>query len=222
MRETGGQMDLIEAMRQMPGCREYDDREVSDDVIYKVLDSARFAPSGGNRQGWRVIVIRDAELKKKMRDLYQLPWQRYVAEHYGSYEDMDPVRRKKVADADQMAETLDQVPIHLSVWVDLEVLAVTDIDANRPSVVAGGSIFPFVQNIQLAARNEGLGTRITTLHSYEEDKVRELLRAPKNWVPAALILMGWPKKLPTKLSRNPVESFAFHGAFTGAPLTTKS
>lgn len=215
-------MDLIEAMRQMPGCREYDDREVSDDVIYKVLDTARFAPSGGNRQGWRVIVIRDAETKKRMRDLYQLPWQRYVAEHYGSYEDMDPVRRKKVADADQMAETLDQVPIHLSVWVDLEVLAVTDIDAGRPSVVAGGSIFPFVQNIQLAARNEGLGTRITTLHSYEEDKVRELLKAPTNWVPAALILMGWPKKLPTKLSRNPVESFAFHGAFTGTPLTTKS
>ena len=215
-------MDLIEAMRQMPGCREYEDRDVSDDVIYRVLDTARFAPSGGNRQGWRVIVIRDPEQKKQMRDLYQLPWQRYVAEHYGSYEDMDPARRKKVADADQMAETLDQVPIHLSVWVDLEVLAVTDIDADRPSVVAGGSIFPFVQNIQLAARNEGLGTRITTLHSYEEDKVRQLLKAPKNWVPAALILMGWPKKLPTKLSRNPVESFAFHGAFTGAPLTTRS
>ncbi len=205
-------------MRHMPGCREYETDDVPDEVLHRVLDDARFAPSGGNRQGWRVIAVRDAEMRRQLGALYLPHWQRYVAEHYGPYEDMTPDRRRRVADADRMAESLPHVPIHLLVWVELSVLAVTDIGADRPSVVAGGSIFPFIQNVQLAARQAGLGTRITTLLSYEEDAVRALVHAPAEWVLAALVLTGWPTKLPTKLGRNPVESFAWIDHADGAPL----
>ena len=205
-------------MRQLPGCREYRPDDVPDEVLHRVLDDARFAPSGGNRQGWRVVVVRDADLRRRLAELYLPHWQAYVAAHYGPYDEMTPDRRKRVADADRMAETMHEVPVHLLVWVELSVLAVTDIGADRPSVVAGGSVFPFIQNVQLAARQAGLGTRITTLLSYEEEAVRALVSAPPEWALAALVLTGWPVKLPTKLARNPVESFAFVDRANGAPL----
>lgn len=205
-------------MRQLPGCREYRPDDVPDEVLHRVLDDARFAPSGGNRQGWRVVVVRDADLRRRLGELYLPHWQAYVAAHYGPYDEMTPDRRRRVADADRMAETLHEVPVHLLVWVELSVLAVTDIGADRPSVVAGGSIFPFIQNVQLAARQAGLGTRITTLLSYEEEAVRSLVGAPPEWALAALVLTGWPVKLPTKLARNPVESFAFVDHANGEPL----
>lgn len=213
-------MDLIEAMRHMPGCRDYEDRDVDDAVLYRVFDNARFAPSGGNRQGWRVVVVRDPAVRRRLRELYQGPWGRYVAEHYGDLNSLTPVRRRWLDAGTQFANELDLVPVHLLVWVDLSVIAVTDINAGRPSVVAGGSIFPFIQNVQLAARAEGLGTRITTLLSYAEEEVRALVNAPDGLALAALVVMGWPLRLATKLNRRPVETFAVLDRFGGEPLTS--
>lgn len=208
-------MDLVEAMRQTPGCREYRDDPVPDEVLFRVLDSARFAPSGGNRQGWRVVVVRNAQTKQALEDLYVAPWSRYVLEHYGTQETMTEDRKRRVAEADRMAASMHAVPVHLLVWLDLSVVAVTDAHADRPSVVAGGSVFPFIQNLQLAARNEGLGTRITTLLSGEEEKVRALVGAPDGWALGAMVLIGWPVRLPTRLSREPVSSFAWNERFDG-------
>ncbi len=213
-------MDLIEAMRHMPGCRDYEDRDVDDGVLYRVFDNARFAPSGGNRQGWRVVVVRDPDVRRRLRELYQGPWGRYVAEHYGDLSSLTPVRRRWLDAGTQFANELDLVPVHLLVWVDMSVIAVTDINAGRPSVVAGGSIFPFIQNVQLAARAEGLGTRITTLLSYAEEEVRALVNAPDGLALAALVVMGWPLRFATKLNRRPVETFAVLDQFGGEPLTS--
>lgn len=205
-------------MRQTPGCREYRDDPVSDEVIHRVLDNARFAPSGGNRQGWRVVIVREPATKQALEDLYVAPWRKYVLEHYGTPETMSEDRKRRVAEADRMAASMHEVPVQLLVWLDLSVVAVTDAAADRPSVVAGGSVFPFIQNLQLAARNEGLGTRITTLLSNEEERVRSLVGAPDGWALAAMILVGWPVRLPTKLSRQPVESFAWRERFDGSPF----
>jgi hypothetical protein len=202
-------------MRQTPGCRDYRSDPVPDDVVYRVLDAARFAPSGGNRQGWRVAVVRDPGTRLALRDLYQAPWREYVRAHYGPPESMDDDRKSRVADADRMAASMHEVPVHLLVWLDMSVVAVTDAAADRPSVVAGGSVFPFVQNLQLAARDLGLGTRITTLLSHREDDVRALVAAPSGWALAALVLLGWPVHLPSRLSRRPVERFTWRERFDG-------
>ena len=220
--ESPESLALTDVMRHTPGCRAYLDTPVADAELYRVLDNARFAPSGGNRQGWRVIVIRDSATKLALRDLYREPWREYVSAHYGDRESMPEERRTQVLAADRMADTLHEVPVHLAVWIDLSAIAVTDAAANRPSVVAGGSIFPFIQNIQLAARAEGLGTRITTLLSGREEEVRSLLGAPAGFALAALILLGWPQKLPRRLRRKPVEAFASLEHFGGSPLRDPS
>lgn len=206
-------------MRQTPGCRDYRSDPVSDEVVHRVLDAARFAPSGGNRQGWRVAVVRDPGTRLALRDLYQQPWREYVRVHYGPPEKMDEDRKSRVADADRMAASMHEVPVHLLVWLDMSVVAVTDAAAGRPSVVAGGSVFPFVQNLQLAARDLGLGARITTLLSHREDDVRALVRAPAGWALAALVLLGWPERLPSRLSRRPVERFTWRERFDGESFT---
>lgn len=215
-------MDLVEAMRHMPGCRDYDTAPVSDEVLYRVLDNARFAPSGGNRQGWKVVVIRDEAMRVALRDQYRQTWDRYVAEMYGPVDTHSEQVRAALGDAAQMADNLHLIPVHLAIWVDMAAIAVTDREAPRPSVVAGGSIFPFIQNIQLAARNEGLGTRITTLLSYDEEPVREMLNVPNGYGLAAVLLVGWPRHLPTQLRRKPVEKFATCDTFDGPALAPPS
>src|ERR1700733_1693454 len=75
--------ELYELMRCAPSTRRFTDEPVSREVLERVLDNARFAPSGGNRQGWRVIVVTDPALRRQLRDLYQEPWDAYMAKTGG-------------------------------------------------------------------------------------------------------------------------------------------
>ena len=58
-------MDLIDTLRTTGAVREFTDEPVPDEVLARVLDTARFAPSGGNRQGWRVVVVRDPDTRRQ-------------------------------------------------------------------------------------------------------------------------------------------------------------
>src|ERR1700738_5372029 len=113
---------------------------VSDTVLHRVLDNARCAPNGGNRQGWHVVVVTDPATRRALHDLYQPPWQAYLAERYGlapgtrpGPDTPSPLRRTM-----EFAENLHEVPVHLLVTVDLGALAVTDRSLPRQSIVGGG------------------------------------------------------------------------------------
>src|ERR1039458_2378458 len=71
-------MDLYEVMRDAPATRRFRPDPVAHEVLVRVLDAARFAPSGGNRQGWRVIAVEDAGPRRGLRDLHQPPWRAYL------------------------------------------------------------------------------------------------------------------------------------------------
>ena len=90
-------------------------------------------------------------------------------------------------------------------------LAITDKDLDRPSIVGGGSLYPFVQNVLLGCRNEGLGSALTTLLAAEEPAVVDLLGLPDDVAVGALVAVGWPvpDKQYTRLSRKPVEQVVF-------------
>src|SRR6476469_1333064 len=90
-------MELREAMRCAPTSRLFSDEPIDVDVLKGVFDDARFAPSGGNRQGWRVVVVRDPERRRALRDLYLPPWRAYMEQTGGarmlsSPGDFDPAR----------------------------------------------------------------------------------------------------------------------------------
>ena len=209
--------ELYEIMRCAPSTRTYTDEPVPRELLERVLENARFAPSGGNRQGWRVIIVTDAAIRRRLRELYQEPWEAYMVKTGGraaldAGEDSGrPAGRlRMLRGADDYAHTFDQVPVHLVVCVELEALAITDAELDRPSIVGGASVYPFVQNVLLGLRREGLGASFTTLLVPAEPALRQLLAIPDGVAVAGHISLGhradpWPKEL----TRKPVQEFAF-------------
>jgi nitroreductase len=214
---VAGADDLYEVMRCAPSTRDFTDEPVARDVLERVLDNARYAPSGGNRQGWRVIVITDPDLRRRLRELYQEPWDAYMiktggraALDAGEASGLPKGRLRMLRGADEYARRFDRVPVHLLVCVDINALAVTDEALDRPSIVGGASVYPFVQNILLGLRHEGLGAAFTTLLVPAEAQIRELLSIPGEMAMAGHISVGhradpWP----AQLRRNPVSEFAY-------------
>jgi nitroreductase len=217
-------MDLFEAMRCAPTSRRFSEEPVAEEAIEAALEVARFAPSGGNRQGWRVIVVRDAGTRTALGELYLPHWRAYMEQTGGAAVLADPAlredpRARMVLRADEYAVNLASVPVHLIVGVRLADLAVTDAALGRQSIVGGASVYPFVQNLLLALRAQDLGAAMTTLLVPAEAAVRDLLAIPDEIALAAHIGVGhradpWPGRL----ARRPVQEFAFAERY-GEPLS---
>ena len=121
--------------------------------------------------------------------------------------------------ANEYAEGLDRVPVHLVVGVRLGDVLATDASLPRQSIVGGASIYPFVQNLLLALRAEGLGAALTTLLIPAEAEVMRLLEIPEDIALAAHIGVGYrADRWPERLARRPLEEFAFLERF-GEPLS---
>lgn len=216
-------MEVTEALRTTGAVRMFRPDPVGDEVVLRILDTARFAPSGGNRQAWRVVLVRDPDRRRALRDLYRPGWYEYLAMASAGLTPWAPLadrdaEDRAVAVADQLAaraagdgsfaETLDQVPVLLVVLADLRRLAAVDRDLPGYSLVGGASIYPFVWSLLLAARAEGLGGVITTMAVRRQREVLDLLQAPPELSLAAVVALGRPVHQPTRLRREPVEAFA--------------
>jgi nitroreductase len=195
---------LFEAMRTTAATRSYSTDPVDDDTLHRVLEHARFAPSGGNRQPWRVVVVRDPEQKRRLREQYVEAYRH--SPQYGT------------SGLDRFADHLDELPVLLVVCVELAALTITDAGLDRQSIVGGASIFPFVQNILLGLRNEGLAGLLTTVALPRERELREIFSIPDGFAIACVIPVGRPEAPSSRLSRRPVETFAWLDRFGGEPL----
>lgn len=229
-------MELTDALRQTSSVRKFLDEPVSDDDLYAILDDARFAPSGGNRQAWHVIVVKDAQRRRAIRDLYLDGWHDYVAHVLAGLVPFSPLAsevdrasaaaRRETAIAtskpDGFPETLDEVPVMLVVTADLTALAATDRDLDRYQIAGGASIYPFVWSILLAARSRNLGGVMTTIATRNEDGVREVLDIPKNQIVATIVALGHPVSRVTKLTRRTVEEFTTTDSFDGERFTARA
>lgn len=210
-------MELSEAMRSTGTCRYFSDKHVDDDVFYQAFDHARFGPQGGNRQPVRWIVVRDDELKQKLADLYLPYWEAYYAAVIEGSKAVGAVPAT-VESANYFAHHLAEVPALVVVCAEQEGLHPTDHELGRLSVVGGASIYPTVQNLTLALREQGVATALTTLLCAEEPAVKELLNIPDGCITAAHIAVGYPRDgFPRKLTRTPVEEIAFLDSFD-APM----
>ena len=218
-------MELSEVMRTTGAVRRFTDEPVQPNALYRVLDNARFAPSGGNQQGWHVIVVRDRTVRRRLGELSVAAFGRYMAEQaagYRAFSVVDPAPADlEVPDGlpiKEMLAAIENAPEVLVVTVNLRALAVLDRDLNRPSIVGGASIYPFVQNILLAARDEGLGGAVTTFLVAGEPEAARLLNLPAGHAIAAMIQLGPPRHQIPRLKRHPVESFTTIDSFDGTAV----
>jgi nitroreductase len=220
-------MDLSDVMRSTPAVREFTDDPLPDDVLARILDNARFAPSGGNRQGVRVVVVRDKDTRAALADLTLPVARRYAAQLANGESPWNPLQPPGVDAATiaateapaQMSAPLRDAPVLLVICLDLGVVAATDQDLDRIAVIPGASVYPFVWNVLLAARNEGYGGVLNTAVVAEEPRVKALLGVPEPYAIAALVPLGKPVRQVTKLRRRPVSEFVTTERFDGAPFS---
>jgi nitroreductase len=204
-------MELSEAMRTAGAVRRFTDAPVPDALIYEVLDDARFAPSGANLQPWRVIVVRDADVRARLAELYRAGW----------YDHHAPLRQApgEPPRPDYYADHMQDVPVQLVVLVELAKITtgVPALDGSR--YVGGSSVYPFVHNIALGLRARGLGTALSTVIMPVAGEVKALLAIPDGFEVAAHLGIGWPARpRATRLDRDPVEDFATVDSFGRAAL----
>lgn len=226
-------VELLDALRTTGSIREFTDEVVDRSTLARILDTARFAPNGGNAQAWKVVVVEDMAKRERLRDIYLVGWRLYLAQAAAGLRPWAPVTDRALENqvvaaaraggppmpAGEFAENLHEVPALLVVLADLRRVAAIDRDLDRYTFVGGASIYPFVWSILLAARAEGIGGVITTMPVYDEASVKELFDVPDEFAVAATVALGHPVRRPTRLRRDAVETFATVDAFGGRPLS---
>jgi nitroreductase len=220
-------MDLYDAMRTTPAVREFTGEPLPDDVLHTILDNARFAPSGGNRQGSQIVVVRDLASREALAELTIPGARRYTAQKLageGPWNAFAPTRlSEEEIEATEVPDFWTKpvlgADVVLVVCVDLRLVAATDQDLDRVGIVGGASVYPLVWNILLAARNEGFGGTITTMAVAAEPQVRELFGIPEEYAVAAVLPLGKPVRQLTKLSRVSVGDLTRLEHWEGGPLS---
>ena len=176
------EIGLFEALHTQRALRKLKPDDVPDELIGKLIEAATKAPSGGDGQPWKFLVIRDAETKRQIAEYYLRAWEHaYPAESVG-----DTISAGVYASADHLARNMAGVPVLIMACIERR-----DAEA---TFGLGGSIFPAVQNLLLAARGLGLGSALTSLHKRYDTEVKALLGIPDNVETAALLPVGYPEE----------------------------
>lgn len=201
---------LHELMSTTRSIRRISPEPIDDEVLNRVLQAAVWAPSGGNRQPWRIVAVKDRELKSKLGAIYSREWASYVdmnmAKVAGQPAHVVDQVRAGLAVGTRLAENLGGVPVVVIFVHDPGQVFTTDANLGRTPVVGGASLYPAVQNMLLAARAEGLGGVLTTLIAAREPEVRELLGIPAPWGVHAMVPLGKPMGSHGPLRRAPLDS----------------
>ena len=215
---TDASAPLYDTMSTLRAVRRLREDPIPDDALRRVLQAASWAPSGGNLQPWRILVVKDASLREELGKLYKPRWDEYAAMHRKGLEALEgevlAKQERMLAAADYLGENLGSAPVILVVCFNPRRMAITDAELGRPSVVGGGSVYPAVQNLMLACVNEGIGCTLTTLLCFEEEAVKTLLDIPEDWYTCAFIPLGYAQgKGHGPISRKPVEELCFSDKF---------
>ncbi|MGB3696598.1 MAG: nitroreductase family protein [Gordonia sp. (in: high G+C Gram-positive bacteria)] len=219
-------MEFDDVIRTTFAARRFTDDPVPDEALWQILDTARFAPSGGNRQGAHVIVVRDGQTKARIADLSKPAARRYLAQRRAGEVPWNTVHDSSITDADlatapgvdDFVAPLIQAPVLLVVTIDLSQVAATDAELDRVGIVGGASVYPLVWNILTAARASGFGGTITTMAAAQEPGMQELLGVPAPYAVAAVLPIGRPVRQLTKLRRETVPEFVTLERFDGEPF----
>jgi len=221
------EIGVYEAMRTLRAVRRLKPDPIPAEVLHRVLEAATWAPTGGNRQPWRIIAVKDREKKARLGVLYRRVWAGFAKMYRKRLEALPEAARQKMEKmmnaGEYLAEHFGEAPVICIFCFNPQDMAITDAKLDRVSVVGGGSVYTAVENLLLACRAEGLGCVLTTLLCECEPEVRDLLNIPQPWGTAAAIPIGYPMlRGHGPITRRSVEELTFTDtwgqAFTNDPM----
>jgi nitroreductase len=192
-------MPLEEAMQTQRSIRRLKPDPVDDDIVLRLIELALKAPTGGNRQNWAFVVVKDRAVKERLA--------RYNRQAFAIY---GRIGRRTMRDEPGMLRVLDAVQWQADHFAEVPVVIVACLKGARPPfppLAASsyyGSIYPSVQNLLLAARAAGLGAGVITLPLWSTFLARRALGLPWNVTPCAVVPLGWPRGRYGPTTRRPV------------------
>jgi nitroreductase len=198
-------MDFFDVVTTQRAMRRLKPDPIPDAALRQIMDAAICAPSGGNRQGWSFLVIRDSATRARLGELYREAWGELMKLPYYAGAAKEPPESpagRMLASARHLGEHLGEVPVLILACIALD-------PGVKPTVTTGASIYPAAQNIMLAARALGIGSCITTIHKFRDARVKELLGIPADVETAALIPLGYPLGTFGRPPRRPLREVAF-------------
>jgi nitroreductase len=198
------EMGIFEVMYNCRAMRRLDTREVPEELLVKLIDAANQAPSGSNMQGARWIVVRDPAVRQKLADLNRKGVEAYISPQASRPQSLPH------QNADKRMRMLNSVVWQMEHMHEIPVLVIACMEFGvkvNPSMASmgGGSIWPGIQNLLLAARAMGLGATPTTLALGDHAAVAETLQLPETMAACCLIPVGYPTGKFGPVTRRPVE-----------------
>lgn len=209
-----GRIGLYEALCTTRAIRRLRPDPIPDAVLERILLAATCAPSGGNAQPWRVLVLTEAEPKRALAAHFGPTWERYSSPGRGMMERLPEEKRARgmrvMAAGDHLAAHLADTPVILVFCHDPRMLAEGGEDDPQPKFLFGGSLYPAIQNCLLACRAEGLGGVLTTMIWRREREVARTLGIPEPWRIHGVVPIGRPVgRGHGPIARKPVSTMAY-------------
>ena len=180
--------DLFDIIHTTRAMRRLKQDPVADSLVDQVLDAGFAAPTGGNRQNWAFVVVRDLGIKERVQSYYKRAFDEVVGPNYASSAPPPGVSQAQYARQHAAVEHLTNYFHEAPVWI----VACLDHGGQRPNRGSGASIYPAVQNMLLAARALGLGATLTTRHLLYSDEVDQIFGLPEGVRSYAIVPLGYP------------------------------
>ena len=198
-------LSLLEGIHSTPSRRYLSEELIDDEIIWNIIDAAIRGPSGGNKQAWGWIVIKDKNTKNQIAKLYLESWDKSYGNRRDSILnnfDNDALGPSNFLSAEHLANHISDAPV----WI----VPILRYISKSKSPITGSSIYGAIQNLMLAARAYGIGSTLTALHTAYEEDVKKILNIPDDAMTMALIPLGYPIKGKwSQPKRKPVESVTY-------------
>ena len=181
-------MDVMQAIRLRRSIRAYKTTPVDDKTLNTILEAARLAPSWGNSQTWRFIIVRDDDIKQKLSDI-------------------------ALRSGNRACAALKQAPIVIAVCAEMNRAGFRD---GKPATDKQGYWFMFdaalaMENMVLVAASLGLGT--CYIGGFNAQKAGEILGIPDGYCAVAITLLGYPDEDPEARPRKELAEIVFNNRF---------
>jgi len=193
-------LDLIEAVKKRRSVRRFKPKRVPRNIISAILDLARWAPSAHNAQPWRLMVIDDDEVKRKLAREMGRAWLSDLEKDGVPREEAEKIVRV------ESWERITKSPVVIIACLTMEDMHKYPDRRRRRAeyLMAVQSVAAYVQNLLLLAHNEGLGACWICAPLFCQEAVRRVLGLPKSIEPQAMIIMGYADEKPKTPPRKPL------------------